>query len=79
MTRDQALDELTPLIRELTTVPFDDFGPRHHLEHDLQLDSLTQMDLVGSLERHFSVKVLDAELTGLHTVGDLIDLVVAKA
>ncbi|MEU1476209.1 acyl carrier protein [Streptomyces sp. NPDC001668] len=78
MTRNQVLEELTPLIRELTRSAPDDIAPAHHLENDLDLDSLTQMDLVSSLERHFSIKVLDAELTGLHTVGDLVDLVVGK-
>ncbi|WP_181009549.1 acyl carrier protein [Streptomyces sp. SM11] len=78
MTRDEALAELAPLIGELTTAPVDDIGPEHHLENDLQLDSLSQMDLVGSVERHFSVKVQDEEIAGLDTVGDLIDLVVTK-
>jgi acyl carrier protein len=42
---------------------------------ELGIDSLAMLELVGTLERKFRIRVPDDQLVGLTTVGDLLGLV----
>lgn len=44
---------------------------------DLQLDSLTVMELVIDLETHLEIRFPDEKLKSLQTIGDLINLIKA--
>ncbi len=48
------------------------------LRQDLGLTSLLAVNLVLDVEDHFGVEVSDEELTRLGTVGNVVDLVMAK-
>lgn len=52
--------------------------PEAELLRDLDLDSLDTMELTLGLEEKFSVEIPDAELEGLVTVADAIDLIERK-
>lgn len=52
----------------------------HHVQEasvisELAIDSLGMLEIIGSLERTLRVQIPDESLTGLHTIGDLIDVV----
>jgi acyl carrier protein len=47
-------------------------------KHDLDADSLDLVELVMALEDQFDIEVLDTEINGIETVGDAIDLVLAR-
>jgi acyl carrier protein len=52
--------------------------PEAELLRDLDLDSLDTMELTLGLEEKFGVEIPDAELEGLVTVADAIDLIERK-
>jgi acyl carrier protein len=73
-----AADEIIQLIREITldvvgTVP-DDFGPATTLTDDLDLDSLTWLELLGALESRTGAEIPEEKLLQILTVGDIVAL-----
>ncbi len=42
---------------------------------DLGIDSLGMLEIVGSMEREFKIRIPDDQLVGISTVGQLVDLV----
>jgi acyl carrier protein len=42
---------------------------------ELVIDSLGMLEIIGSLERRLRIQVPDDSLTGLRTIGDLLDVV----
>ncbi len=42
---------------------------------DLGIDSLGMLEIIGSMERDFKIRIPDDELVGIQTVGQLVDLV----
>ena len=47
-------------------------------EEDLEVDSLGVVELLMALEDEFGVKIPDEEAEDIHTVGQAIDVVMAK-
>lgn len=45
---------------------------------ELGLDSLSTLEMVGTLERELSIRLPTDELGDIHTVGELIDLIESK-
>jgi acyl carrier protein len=41
----------------------------------LAIDSLGMLEIIGSLERRLSIQIPDESLSGLETIGDLLDVV----
>ncbi|MFN2593954.1 MAG: acyl carrier protein [Actinomycetota bacterium] len=52
--------------------------PQASLAQDLDLDSLDTVELTLGLEERFSIEIPDAELEGLSTVQDAIELIESK-
>lgn len=42
---------------------------------DLGIDSLGLLEIIGEMERAFSIRIPDDQLVGINTVGQLVDLV----
>ena len=42
---------------------------------ELAIDSLGMLEIIGSLERQLRIQIPDEALTGLVTIGDLLDVV----
>lgn len=42
---------------------------------DLGIDSLAMLEIVGSMEREFKIRIPDDQLVGIQTVAQLVDLV----
>lgn len=40
---------------------------------ELAIDSLGMLEIIGSLERNLRVQIPDESLTGIRTIGDLLD------
>jgi acyl carrier protein len=52
----------------------------HHVTEEaeiteLAIDSLGMLEIIGSLERRLRIQIPDESLTGLETIGDLLDAV----
>lgn len=48
------------------------------LKTDLDMDSTEIVELVTDLEKEFSIKIEDREITTQHNVGDVIEIVKGK-
>jgi len=48
------------------------------LKADLDMDSTEIVELVTDLEKEFSIKIEDREITTQHNVGDVIEIVKGK-
>ena len=78
MNRDQIIAELTPLFHTVFNnsdiVITDDLNA----EKVDQWDSLTHLNMIAEVEKHFGVKFKLKELIGMKNVGDMIDLILSK-
>jgi acyl carrier protein len=50
-----------------------------NLADDLGLDSLDTVELTVAIEERYSIEIPDAELEGVVTIGDAVDLIQAKS
>ena len=57
---------------------FTDLADNKRLREELGLDSVDVVSIVSQIERHFRVRLSQQELEKLVTVGNLLDLLVAK-
>jgi len=71
-----ALEEgMRSIVARLAHVPRAQVGPRSDLEADLQLDSLSKVELLLALETHYQVPLPEALGHSLHTFGDVVEAV----
>lgn len=79
--RDALVTAVSEIVRRsatanAATVP--EIRPEMSLLDDLNLDSLTLVDVILDLEDRFKIKVADTEIKEVFTVNDLTDLVLRK-
>lgn len=74
-----------PILTELREIMIDVFDvddlqitPATTAEDVEEWDSLSHVRLVVAVERRFGIKFKNAEIEGLKTVGDLVNLIEAK-
>jgi acyl carrier protein len=48
------------------------------LKEDLDIDSLTKLELTLEFENAFEIRIEDTELAGIKTVGDIVATIVKK-
>ena len=78
LQRDQIRQTLIDLIENDVGKRFDDLHDGKNLREDLELDSVDVVSVVSQVERHFRIRLTQQELENLVTVGDVLDLLVAK-
>jgi acyl carrier protein len=72
----QDLEEsLKLLMMERCGTPEEKFRPEATLQGDLGLDSLDAVELAMALEDKYNIKVTDADMIPMRTVGDLMALI----
>jgi acyl carrier protein len=79
MERDEALGVLREVAVEILDVEPDKVNDGARFKEDLDADSLDLVELVMGLEERFDISVPEEELEDVTTVGQAVDLVVAKA
>ncbi|HWY87526.1 MAG TPA: acyl carrier protein [Gemmataceae bacterium] len=57
---------------------FTDLSDSKRLREELGLDSVDVVSIVSQIERHFRVRLSQQELEKLVSIGDLLNLLVAK-
>jgi acyl carrier protein len=79
MTLNQAdvLTGLAEVLEEVSGVPADKVVREATFENDLEVDSLTMVEVVVACEERFGVRIPDEALENLRTVGDAIDYISA--
>ncbi len=67
------------VIREFSPNPPENIRPTDNLELDLGLDSMRRVELLVAVEHELGGDVPESELSGIYTVRELLDVVLASA
>ena len=78
MNRNDALTTIREVAAEVLSVEPDVVTEDARFKEDLDADSLDLVELVMGLEERFDIEVPEDDLEGVTTVGQAVDLVLAK-
>ncbi|MBC7375348.1 MAG: acyl carrier protein [Frankiales bacterium] len=68
---------LAEVLHEVAGTPAEKVVMEAGFEADLDIDSLTMVEVVVACEEKYDVRIPDAALEGLRTVGDAVDYITA--
>jgi acyl carrier protein len=71
-------EQIKDVLVNAININADAVTPTARLKEDLEIDSLSAVELALELETAFDIRIEDEELTKLETVQDIIDIVSAK-
>ena len=72
MSNEDTLTGLSEIIEEVAGVPAADVSPEKSFTDDLDIDSLSMVEIAVQAEDKFGVKIPDDELANLKTVADAV-------
>lgn len=78
MERTEALAAIRDVAVEVLSVEPDAVTEAARFKEDLEADSLDLVELVMGLEERFDIEVPEEDLEGVTTVGNAVDMVLAK-
>jgi acyl carrier protein len=78
MSEQDTLTALGEIVQEATGIPASRVVPDASFTADLDVDSLSMVEIATMAEDRFNVSIPDAELSKLNTVADVVDFL-AKA
>ncbi|MEU9075322.1 acyl carrier protein [Kitasatospora sp. NPDC004745] len=78
-TKDEVLEGLAEIVNEIAGIPTEDVELEKSFTDDLDVDSLSMVEVVVAAEERFDVKIPDDEVKNLKTVGDAVDYILANA
>jgi acyl carrier protein len=79
MTRDEIASGLAEILEEVAGVNPDDVAEGKTFTDDLDVDSLSMVEVVVAAEEKFGVKIPDNEVQNLKTVGDAVSYIEAQS
>jgi acyl carrier protein len=75
MTRDEITSGLAEILEEVAGVNPSDVAEEKSFTDDLDVDSLSMVEVAMAAEEKFGVKIPDDELPKLKTVGDAVNYI----
>ncbi|MEV7025119.1 acyl carrier protein [Kitasatospora sp. NPDC093558] len=78
-TKDEVLEGLAEIVNEIAGIPTEDVQLDKSFTDDLDVDSLSMVEVVVAAEERFDVKIPDDEVKNLKSVGDAVDYILANA
>ena len=75
MTDQEILSGLAEIIEEIAGVPADEVTPSKSFVDDLDIDSLSMVEIAVAAQDKFGVEIPDEQLKDLKTVQDVVDYV----
>jgi acyl carrier protein len=78
-TKDEVLSGLAEIVNEIAGIPTEDVELDKSFTDDLDVDSLSMVEVVVAAEERFDVKIPDDEVKNLKTVGNAVDYILANA
>jgi acyl carrier protein len=72
---DPILAELAAILHEVADVNPDDVTPEKSFVDDLDVDSLSMVEVAMAVEEKFNAKIPDDKLSDLKTVGDAVNYI----
>ena len=76
---DDILAGLAAIVNEVAGVPVEDVQPDKSFVDDLDIDSLSMVEVVMAAEDKWGVKIPDSEVKNLKTVGDAVSFIAANS
>jgi acyl carrier protein len=67
--------DLAAIVEEIAGVPADDVQADKEFVADLDVDSLSMVEIVVAAEEKFGVRIPDDQVKNLKTVGDAVDFI----
>ena len=74
-SREEIVSGLAEVLEEVAGTPVDNVKPEAAFDKDLDVDSLTMVEVVVACEERFGVRIPDEALESLRTVGDAVDYI----
>jgi acyl carrier protein len=71
----EILNDLAVIVEEVAGVPADDVQSDKEFIGDLDVDSLSMVEIVVAAEEKFGVRIPDDQVKNLKTVGDAVDFI----
>jgi acyl carrier protein len=71
-TTEEIRSDLADIVNEIAGIPVEDVQLDKSFTDDLDVDSLSMVEVVVAAEEKFSVKIPDEEVKNLKTVGDAV-------
>ena len=75
LSEDQILEGLAEIVEEVAGVAPEDVTADKSFVDDLDIDSLSMVEIAVQAEDRFGVKIPDDELANLKTVGDAVSFI----
>jgi acyl carrier protein len=69
-TAEEILKGLAEIVNEIAGIPIEDVQLDKSFTDDLDVDTLSMVEVVGAVEERFDVKIPDEDVKGFKTVGD---------
>ena len=79
MTEQEILEGLGEIIEEIAGVPADEVTPTKSFVDDLDIDSLSMVEIAVAAQDKFGVEIPDDQLKDLTTVQDVVNFVSKNA
>ncbi|SOD60283.1 acyl carrier protein [Streptomyces zhaozhouensis] len=76
-SREEIIAGLAEIVNEIAGIPNDEVTEEKSFTDDLDVDSLSMVEVVVAAEERFGVKIPDDDVKGLKTVGDAVDYIAA--
>ena len=74
----EILEGLATIVNEVAGVPVEDVQTEKSFVDDLDIDSLSMVEVVMAAEDKWGVKIPDSEVKNLKTVGDAVNFIAAN-
>ncbi|WP_129839808.1 acyl carrier protein [Streptomyces sp. RFCAC02] len=71
-TREEILAGLADIVNEIAGIPAEEVAEDKSFTDDLDVDSLSMVEVVVAAEERFGVKIPDDDVKNLKTVGDAV-------
>jgi acyl carrier protein len=72
MSQQEILAELAQIVNEIAGVPVGDVTPEKTFLDDLDVDSLSMVEIATAAEDKFGIRIPDDDLKDLKSVGDAV-------
>lgn len=78
MSQEDILAGLAAIVNEVAGIPAESVAMDKSFVDDLDVDSLSMVEVVMACEDKFGVTIPDSEVKNLNTVGDAVNYIVAN-
>ncbi|MEI6649452.1 MAG: acyl carrier protein [Actinomycetes bacterium] len=76
LTQEEVLEGIKEIVVEVAGISADAIAMDKKFTDDLDVDSLSMVEVVVAAEEKFGVKIPDEEVTNMATVGDAVNFIV---